>query len=216
MALLVRCLSAVLSATALLALPAFAAETPAGSWEGLVTEVDDGTYVVAVTIEDDGTTGSVDYRRGVCGGTLGLVEERGGHFLYDERLNFGRDRCVDRLQVRLTPGPGDSLYFEELLEGRPVVYGRLHRVGGGPLGCAAAGRELLDDLETCLSFPAGRAECLLGATGKYRESTGRGPGRCGGTCGAILRECVVEECADGDPACVRGCIGGVTRSPCRE
>ena len=116
----------------------------------------------------------------------------------------------------MTVGDGKSLYFEELLEGRPVVYGRLHRVGGGAASCADAGRDLLGDLDTCLSFSKGREECVVGATDKYESTVRNRRDHCAETCGGILRECVVEECADGDPACARGCIGGVTRSSCRE
>jgi len=114
-----------------LARPAAAEEEAiAGHWVGTVAEVNLGTYVVAVTIHRDGKTGSVEYRHYPCGGGLKLIESEGGRHTFAETLSFGRKKCLDGLQVRMTMSGKDAVYFEEMVEGKAGVYGTLARVGG--------------------------------------------------------------------------------------
>lgn len=103
-------------------------EAIVGSWSGTVTEPGIGQYIVELEINPGGQFGSSAFLYYPCGGDLSLLQTRDGQYLYQERLTFGVEKCMDGLQVRVTSISEDQVYFEELIDGcTPGVFGALYR-----------------------------------------------------------------------------------------
>ncbi|MBT5031625.1 MAG: hypothetical protein HOM55_04945 [Proteobacteria bacterium] len=182
-----------------------------GSWQGQVSESEIGSYVVAVTISPDGRSGSVEYRQYPCGGSLNRISGSGAQATYSEQLNFGVEKCMAGLTVRLTYQGPNTIYFEEILDGQAGVYGALNQVGG-PVGasCGEAGIGLATDLGTCFSTSQGKTVCVQESMQKYENSIAHHSDSCGFTCGAILHGCIVNMGSynpDGAYGCVTGMVG---------
>jgi hypothetical protein len=109
------------------AIDADAEEPIVGTWSGTVYENKIGTYTVNVQINPGAQSGSVEFTRYPCGGTLSLVSKGGEQYLYQEQLTFGVEKCLQGLQARLTYQGKDQMYFEELNRGTVNVYGNLYR-----------------------------------------------------------------------------------------
>jgi hypothetical protein len=97
-----------------------------GTWSGTVYENNVGKYTVNIQINPGAQSGSVEFTRYPCGGTLSLMSRGGGKYLYQEQLIFGVEKCIQGLQVRLTYQGKDQVYFEELNRGTANVYGNLY------------------------------------------------------------------------------------------
>ncbi len=124
-----RIISYVLLILLLPVTAAVAGDTIVGSWSGTVYENKIGKYTVNVTIHPGASSGTVEFARYPCGGSLSLISGGSGRYLYQESLNFGTKKCLGGLQARLTVKDNNQVYFEELIKGSASVYGNLYRVG---------------------------------------------------------------------------------------
>src|SRR4026207_836083 len=73
------------------------AETLSGQWCGWAVQTgpgDNRTEWSAILILK-GPTGSMEYPSLACGGTLTFESTNGSVHLYRERIDYGRDRCLD-------------------------------------------------------------------------------------------------------------------------
>ncbi len=115
---------------------AAADDTIVGSWSGTVYENNIGSYTVNVTIHPGASSGTVEFTRYPCGGSLSLISGGGSTYVYQESLDFGQEKCLGGLSARLTVKDNNQVYFEELNRGSANVYGNLYRVGPQqPKGC---------------------------------------------------------------------------------
>lgn len=55
-----------------------------------------------VTLQLDGSTGTVDYGSAGCSGTLTFIRKDGNTYWYRESISYGRDKCIDGGTMQLT------------------------------------------------------------------------------------------------------------------
>jgi hypothetical protein len=104
-----------------------------GRWEGTASQPGSqtGTFSVVMVLERGG--GHIDFPSLGCGGTLAPVGGGGsGTALYYENLEYGRDKCVQGLRVRLSrSGAGTVSWAEVDGSGSALSYATLTRTAGG-------------------------------------------------------------------------------------
>lgn len=74
-----------------------------GSWGGEVKQGTE-TYPISMAISQtviDSVAGKVDYPTLQCGGTITLIEADSGRFVFEEKIEYGRNKCVDGGTVHL-------------------------------------------------------------------------------------------------------------------
>ena len=106
-----RCLRLMLAC--LLASAPAGAQTLSGQWCGWAVQIgpgDNRTEWSAILILK-GPTGSMEYPSLHCGGTLTFEGTNGNVHLYRERIDYGRDRCLDGGLVGVEPA-GTSMRWE--------------------------------------------------------------------------------------------------------
>ena len=89
------------------------AQTLSGQWCGWAVQTgpgDNRTEWSAILILK-GPTGSMEYPSLACGGTLTFEGTNGNVHLYRERIDYGRDRCLDGGLVGVEP-VGTSMRWE--------------------------------------------------------------------------------------------------------
>ncbi len=208
----------IITAIAVLTSTIAHADAPlAGKWVGTVTEQNSGTYVVAVEISANGSSGTVEYRRYPCGGNLSLISGDGSQNLYAESLTFGQEKCLGGLNARLTLSGTNSAYFEEIVSGSAVVYGTLTRVGGGVgATCGVAGIGLVRDVGTCFEASSNQSACIGHAMRKYENSIAGHQDGCFLTCGKIVYDCIGNTRPANNPDGTLGCIVGMQSVTCSQ
>jgi hypothetical protein len=106
-----RCLCLML--VCLLASAAAEAQTLSGRWCGWAVQTGPGDHRTewSANLSLKGSTGSMEYPSLDCGGTLTFEGTDGNVHLYRERIDYGRDRCLDDGLVGVEP-VGTSIRWE--------------------------------------------------------------------------------------------------------
>ena len=89
------------------------AETLSGHWCGIGEQnnTDGVKSYWSANLTLHGTAGRMDYPSLECGGTLTFERADGGARFYGERIEYGRDRCLDDGLVKVEPR-GASMRWE--------------------------------------------------------------------------------------------------------
>ena len=124
-----KIISSVLVVLLISVTTAIAGDVIVGTWSGTVYENNVGKYTVNVTINPGASSGTVEFTRYPCGGSLSLISGGSGRYLYQENLNFGTKKCINGLRTQLTIKDNNQVYFEEVKNGSALVYGNLYRTG---------------------------------------------------------------------------------------
>lgn len=101
-----------------------------GVWEG-VGQQSGVSWTIRINIQE--TEQSIEYPSLNCGGTLDLIEETEAQLIFEERITFGRQTCVNEGIVELTDQSENELVFRyweglDLDFGAPSAVGNLTRV----------------------------------------------------------------------------------------
>ena len=106
-----RCLRLML--VCLLASTYAEAQTLSGQWCGWAVQTGPGDHRTewSANLSLKGPTGSMEYPSLDCGGTLTFEGTNGNVHLYRERIDYGRDRCLDGGLVGVEP-VGTSMRWE--------------------------------------------------------------------------------------------------------
>ncbi|HKP74005.1 MAG TPA: hypothetical protein VJT67_00620 [Longimicrobiaceae bacterium] len=127
------------------ALAALAAASPpagqayVGTWTGTVTRpgAETGTWPVAMELGP--LVGSIRFPTLRCGGSLTRIRA-GSSPVFSELLEYGRERCVTGLRVRVSAVTATTLLWEEINAGGEVrAYGTLTRTNLPPSTAGGSG-----------------------------------------------------------------------------
>jgi hypothetical protein len=164
------------------------AQDPTGVWTGTVNQPGSrsGSYPMRMTLES-ARGGSIDYPSLGCGGTV-FGGCSGGNYTYTEKIEYGRDRCIDGGSIHLVL-QGENAFWEWSGSGA-YASARLRRVGGGPrrASCGECGQALLNDVAAGLKLSQGMRSYMHEALAKYDNCRQGLPGSCTDQCAYQLRQ----------------------------
>ncbi len=127
----------------------------AGNWRGVGVQADGAHWDMQLTLGP--TLGMVSYPELKCGGTWKFTEERVNGLLATERIDYGREYCIETGNVLLLPyGTGQMLYVWCGPDENAGAVAVLARAGASMADYAAQ----LAATEAALQGLAGRLETL--------------------------------------------------------